>query len=41
MKDPSMRNTPIDSGLWEMHAYERNAYEMAYGRGTHIRDARL
>jgi hypothetical protein len=30
-----------DARLWEMHAYERHAYEIAYGRCTPIWDARL
>jgi hypothetical protein len=30
-----------ETAAYEIAAYERHAYEMAYGRGTHMRDARL
>jgi hypothetical protein len=32
---------PCEKHVYERRAYEKHAYEMAYGRGTHMRDARL
>jgi hypothetical protein len=37
-KDMSMRWPMGDARLWEMDAYERHAYDMAYGRCTPMRD---
>jgi hypothetical protein len=41
MRDMPMRNTPMRQWSMGDSRYERHAYEMAYGRGTHMRDARL
>jgi hypothetical protein len=40
MRDTPMR-WPCEKHVHERRAYEKHAYEMAYGRGTHMRDARL
>jgi hypothetical protein len=40
MRDTPMR-WPCEKHVYERRAYEKHAYEMAYGRGTHMRDARL
>jgi len=42
MRDTPMRWPMGDARLWETHAYEGHAYEMAYGRDARpVWDARL